>query len=76
MTTTQLALDKKTHPLMMHLSILPKYGISEEQASYDPSTQTSNITSMSGSWCTKSSSTSESVGWPFTKSDEDSQEDD
>ena len=77
MTTTQLALDKKANPLMMHLSILPKYGITaEETFSYDPSTQTSNITSMSGSWCTNSSSTSESVGWPFTKSDEDTQEDD
>jgi len=72
MTTTQLALDKKANPLMMHLSILPKYGISQEQASYDPSTQTSNISSMSGSWCTKSSSTGSWTG----QGDEDSQEDD
>ena len=72
MTTTQLALDKETHPLMMHLSILSKYDFSEEQPSYDPSTQTSNITSMSGSWCTKSSSTGSWTG----QSDEDQQEDD
>jgi len=32
MTTTQLALDKKAHPLMMHLSILPKYDISQESS--------------------------------------------
>ncbi|WP_293127896.1 hypothetical protein [Microcoleus sp. bin38.metabat.b11b12b14.051] len=76
MTTTQLALDKKANPLMMHLSILPKYGISvEETFSYDPSTQTSNITSMSGSWCTRSSSSTEGT-WPFTTSDDDTQEDD
>jgi hypothetical protein len=72
MTTTQLALDKKAHPLMMHLSILPKYNISQEQSSYDPSTQTSNITSMSGSWSTVSGST---FKW-FEPSDDDSQEDD
>jgi hypothetical protein len=58
MTNTQLALDKKAHPLMMHLSISPKYDISEEPSiSYDPSTQTSNITSMSGSWSTRNGST-------------------
>ncbi len=72
MTTTQLALDKKANPLMMHLSILPKYGISQEQASYDPSTQTSNISSMSGSWCTVSGSTFKL----FDDSDDDTQEDD
>ena len=75
MTTTQLALDKKANPLMMHLSILPKYSISQEQASYDPSTQTSNITSMSGSWCIRSGSTT--VNDPFpTPVDDDQQEDD
>ncbi|MEK0183069.1 hypothetical protein [Microcoleus anatoxicus] len=73
MTTTQLALDKKANPLMMHLSILPKYGITaEETFSYDPSTQTSNITSMSGSWSTVSGST---FKW-FEPSDDDQQEDD
>jgi len=56
MTTTQIALDKKSHPLMMHLSILPKYDISEEQSSYDPSTQTSNIKSMSGTTCKRQGS--------------------
>ncbi|MEZ2252053.1 hypothetical protein [Microcoleus sp.] len=72
MTTTQIALDKKANPLMMHLSISPKYNISQEQSSYDPSTQTSNITSMSGSWCTVSGST---FKW-FEPSDDDQQEDD
>jgi len=72
MTTTQLALDKKANPLMMHLSISPKYGISLEQASYDPSTQTSNISSMSGSWCTVSGSTFKLLA----DSDDDTQEDD
>jgi len=55
MTTTQLALDKKAHPLMMHL--------------------TSKITSMSGSWCTRSASCSEGV-WPFQTFDDARQEDD
>jgi len=72
MTTTQLALDKKANPLMMHLSILPKYGISEEQASYDPTTQTSNITSMSGSWSTRAGSSI----FLIEPSDDDQQEDD
>lgn len=68
---SQLTLDKKTHPLMMHLSIVSKYEIPEESFSYDPSTQTSNITSMSGSWCTRNHSTS-----TWTSTDEDQQEDD
>ncbi|NES23875.1 MAG: hypothetical protein F6K41_34410 [Symploca sp. SIO3E6] len=72
MTTTQVALDKKTYPLMMHLSIVPKYDISDESPSYDPSTQTSNITAMSNSWCTRTGST----GTLFSRSDEDQKEDD
>ncbi|MEG3863148.1 MULTISPECIES: hypothetical protein [unclassified Microcoleus] len=72
MTTTQLALDKKANPLMMHLSISPKYSISQEQSSYDPSTQTSNITSMSGSWSTRAGSSI----FQFEPSDDDQQEDD
>ena len=77
MTTTQLALDKKANPLMMHLSILPKYSISQEQASYDPSTQTSNISSMSGSWCIVSGTTTSSNDlFQPTPSDDDAQEDD
>jgi len=73
MTTTQLALDKKANPLMMHLSILPKYGISEEETfSYDPSTQTSNISSMSGSWSTRAGSSGDG---PFSR-DDDQKEDD
>ncbi|MEG4272152.1 MULTISPECIES: hypothetical protein [unclassified Microcoleus] len=52
MTTTQIALNKKAHPLMMHLSILPKYDITaKETFSYDPTTQTSNIKSMDASTC-------------------------
>ncbi|TAG95150.1 MAG: hypothetical protein EAZ09_08880 [Oscillatoriales cyanobacterium] len=73
MTTTQIALDKKANPLMMHLSILPKYGITaEETFSYDPTTQTSNITSMSNSWCTNNGSTYKQ----FDANDDDQQEDD
>jgi hypothetical protein len=72
MTTTQLALDKKAHPLMMHLSILLNDDISEEQSSYDPSTQTSNITSMSKSTCNRKGSTK----YTFKPNDEDRQEDD
>jgi hypothetical protein len=73
MTTTQIALDKKAHPLMMHLSISPKYGISEEQSTYDPNTQTSNIPSMSKSTCARTASTSKA--WPY-KPDDDRKEDD
>jgi len=73
MTTTQVALDKKTYPLMMHLSIVPKYDIADESPSYDPSSQTSNITAMSNSWCTRNNST----GGPFRGAwDEDQKEDD
>ncbi|MEG4943359.1 hypothetical protein [Microcoleus sp. F4-D5] len=73
MTTTQIALDKKAHPLMMHLSILSKYDISEEQSSYDPSTQTSNIISMSGSYSFRKGSSP--AAWPH-KPDDDQKEDD
>ncbi|MEZ2229519.1 MAG: hypothetical protein ACBR50_25010 [Microcoleus sp.] len=72
MTTTQIALDKKANPLMMHLSISPKYNISQEQSSYDPSTQTSNITSMSGSWSTRGGSSI----FLIEPSDDDQKEDD
>jgi hypothetical protein len=75
MMKTDLTLDKKAHPLMMHLSIVSKYEIAEESFSYDPSTQTSNITSMSGSWCTRNASTSD---WSQrgTSVDSDQKEDD
>ena len=72
MVKTDITLDKKAHPLMMHLSIVPKYDIAEEAFSYDPSTQTSNITSMSNSWCTNSSSTPKML----SPNDSDQQEDD
>jgi hypothetical protein len=72
MQATKIGLDKKAHPLMMHLSIIPKYDITDEAFSYDPSTQTSNITAMSRSWCTRSSST-----WKtFEPNDSDQKEDD
>lgn len=75
MMTTDLTLDKKAHPLMMHLSIVPKIEISddEEEFKYDPKTQTSNITAMSGSWCTVNGSTGDGV---FKPGDEDQKEDD
>jgi len=57
MTNTQIALDKKANPLMMHLSLLPKYGITaKETFSYDPTTQTSNIKSMDESTCLRNGS--------------------
>lgn len=69
---TTATLDKKTYPLMMHLSILPKYDISNNQAAYNAETQTSNVNAMSGSWSTNSTST-----WKtFSPNDSDSQEDD
>ncbi|MEG4320044.1 MULTISPECIES: hypothetical protein [unclassified Microcoleus] len=74
MTTSQLALDKKAYPLMMHLSILSKYDdISAEQSSYESSTQTSNINSRSCTWaCIKGSSPKH---WPH-KPDDDQQKGD
>jgi len=70
-----LTLDKQTYPMMMHLSILPKYDQSLEEVSYDASTQTSNIEAMATSWCTRSASSSEG-SWPMHRSDNDQQEDD
>lgn len=72
MTTTDLTLDKKAHPLMMHLSIIPKIEIPEEEFKYDPKTQTSNVTSMSNSWCTRKAST----GGFLEGRDDDEKEDD
>jgi len=58
---------------MMHLSISPKYDISEEPSiSYEPSTQTSNITSIRGSWCTRTAST----GGMFWTDNDQKKEDD
>jgi hypothetical protein len=74
MTSATISLDKKTYPLMMHLSILPKHdNNSEEQPVYDPMTQISPLDiSMGNSWCTRSPST-----FPILRSnDDDSQEDD
>jgi hypothetical protein len=73
MTSATISLDKKTYPLMMHLSILPQYGMSDEQPAYDPATQSSTFsTAMAGSWCTRSNST----GGIIMPNDEDSKEDD
>lgn len=60
---------------MMHLSIIPKYDIADEAEafSYDPSTQTSNITAMSRSWCTRTTSTGKGL---FERYDQDQKEDD
>ncbi|HAJ58755.1 MAG TPA: hypothetical protein DCP31_05405 [Cyanobacteria bacterium UBA8543] len=73
MTSIAISLDKRSYPLMMHLSILPKYGITLEKANYDPTTQTSGFShAMKGSWCTVSGSTFKM----FSENDDDSQEDD
>ena len=70
MTSATISLDKKTYPLMMHLSILPKYEI-DEQPAYDPATQSSIFnSSMGGSWSTRSGSSG------FLNPDDDSKEDD
>jgi hypothetical protein len=70
-TRASVTLDKVAYPLMMHLSIVPKYEITDESFSYDPRTQTSNIAAMSGSWCTISTSTG-----VIMFSDSDQREDD
>jgi len=67
-----LTLDKQTYPMMMHLSILPKYDLSFNEPSYDAVTQTSNINAMDGSWSRDSTST----GNILIGRDEDSSEDD
>jgi len=68
---TTATLDKTTYPLMMHLSILPKYDLHNEQTIYDAETQTSNTNAMAGSWSTKSAS---SNNWG--NKDDDSKQDD
>ncbi len=74
MTSATISLDKKTYPLMMHLSIIPQHEISSEQPTYDPATQSSNFSSaMAASWCTRGASTGNS--W-FGSEDDDSKEDD
>lgn len=69
---SSIVLDKQTYPLMMHLSILPKYNTTVEEPSYEPGMQTTRVDSMKGSWCTVSSST----GGILRSYDDDSQEDD
>ena len=72
MTSATISLDKKTYPLMMHLSLLSKHDNNDEPLNYDPSTQSSTFNrAMAGSWCTRSESVRSFGGW-----DDDSQEDD
>jgi uncharacterized protein (DUF736 family) len=72
MTSATISLDKKTYPMMMHLSIIPQHEISSEKPAYDPATQSSTFsTAMGGSWSTASASTRE-----WASVDEDSREDD
>jgi len=70
--TNTLTLNKTSYPLMMHLSILPKHDSTLVESTYDARTQTSDITGMAGSWCSRKSST----GGVLRESDDDSQEDD
>jgi hypothetical protein len=75
MTSATISLDKKTYPLMMHLSILSKHDSNDEPLNYDPNTQTSTFSrAMAGSWCTRAGSAK--TGWTGMNWDEDSQEDD
>ncbi|MFB8792448.1 MAG: hypothetical protein U7123_27285 [Potamolinea sp.] len=70
--TTAITLDKQDYPLMMHLSILPKYDISNNLPDYDPTTQSSTFnSSMASSWCRGNCSTGS-----LFKTDEDQFEDD
>lgn len=67
------SLDKKSYPLMMHLSILPKYELGDQDCIYDAKSQTSSgSVNMGKSWCTRNSSTYMGL----RPRDEDSQEDD
>jgi hypothetical protein len=74
MNNLQVELDRKSYPLMMHLSIVPKLSdAADEQATYNPATQTSNFSAMSGSWCPRSGSTDRGF---ITPKDDDQKEDD
>ena len=68
MISRQVTLDKKAYPLMMHLSILPKYDFYNDLSSDNPA----SISGMNNSWCIRSSST---LG-VLTLLDDDRQEDD
>lgn len=71
MTSATISLNKKTYPLMMHLSISSDHDL-DEQPSYDPNTQSSiSNNSMGGSWSSRSGS---SKG--FLNPDDDQKEDD
>jgi len=70
-----ITLDKKAYPLMMHLSLQPKYDNKAEESKYDPKHQTSTSYGTRGSWCTANGST-RGLNHFFSGSDDDSQEDD
>jgi hypothetical protein len=76
MASATISLEKADYPLMMHLSIAPKYSISDDRPTYDPIAQTSNFAdiSMGNSWCTRTASS----GHPLNRDgvDDDQQEDD
>jgi hypothetical protein len=75
MTSATIFLNKKSYPLMMHLSISRQHGIFSEQPAYDPATQSSTFsTSMANSWCTRANSSSKDR-W-FGNPDDDQKEDD
>jgi hypothetical protein len=73
MANTVQGLDKHKYPLMMHLSIVPRYELDDQDFIYDAKSQISvgNV-SMGKSWCTRNSSTYMGL----RPRDEDSQEDD
>lgn len=72
MDNTIKDLDKRSYPLMMHLSIMPKYEFDDQDCIYDAKSQTSvGTTTMGKSWCTRNSST-----FGVLQNDSDSFEDD
>jgi len=67
-----LGLATNSYPLMMNLSIKPKYEFENQVCSYDSESQTSSGSATMGrSWSTYNSTT-----FGYLQSDSDSQEDD
>lgn len=70
---TSLSLNKQAYPLMMHLSIIPKYNDILEHPIYNSINQSSTYRStIKSSWCTRVASTMSFIG----PHDDDSQKDD